>query len=86
MRPRHMITETEQIAKALDEAARRWPGDRNERKRLLVRLVEEGHRALREERKHAVAARLEAIRETSGILTDAYRDNELELLRADWPE
>jgi hypothetical protein len=81
-----MITETEQIAAALDEAARHWPGDRNQRKRLLVRLIEEGHRALREEREKGIAARLQAIRDTSGMLTGAYRDNELELLRADWPE
>src|SRR2546430_2026058 len=47
-RPRHMITETDEISEALDDAARRWPGDRHERKRLLVRLIEEGHQALRD--------------------------------------
>jgi hypothetical protein len=45
-RPRHLITETDQVAKALDDAARRWPEDRHSRARLLLHLVEEGHRAL----------------------------------------
>jgi hypothetical protein len=81
-----MITETEQIAQALDEAARRWPGDRHERRRLVIRLIEEGHRALREERENTVAARLEAIRATSGVLTGAYEEGYLERLREDWPE
>jgi hypothetical protein len=81
-----MITETEQIAAAVDEAARHWPGDRDQRKRLLVRLIEEGHRALREERENAVAERLAAIRATSGILPDAYDEGYLERLREEWPE
>jgi hypothetical protein len=37
-----MITETDDIAEALDEAARHWPGDRDERKRLLLRLIRKG--------------------------------------------
>jgi len=81
-----MITETDEIAEALDEAARHWPGDRHERKRLLLRLIEEGHRALREQDENDRAARIEAVRQTSGALTGAYRENELELMRADWPE
>jgi hypothetical protein len=80
-----MITETDQIAEALDEAARHWPGDRD-RKHLLVRLIEEGHRALRAQDEKARARRLEAIRATSGALTGAYEDGYLERLRADWPE
>ena len=78
-----MITETDDIAEALDDAARHWPGDR---KQLLVRLIEEGHKALRAQDEDVVAAQLEAIRETSGILTDAYEPGYLEKLREDWPE
>ena len=85
MRPRHMITETTEITEALDAAAEHWPGERNERKRLLVRLIEEGHRALREREEKLKAERIAAVRETGGALTDAYEDGYLEKLRADWP-
>ena len=53
---------------------------------MIVHLIEEGHRVLREERENAIAARLEAVRATSGILTDAYEEGYLERLREDWPE
>ncbi|MDQ1744816.1 MAG: hypothetical protein QOE23_3155, partial [Pseudonocardiales bacterium] len=48
-RPRHLITETDPVAKALDDAAKRWPEDRDSRAKLLLHLVEEGHHALIEE-------------------------------------
>ncbi len=35
-RPRHPVTETDEIAAILDEASRRWPGVRRS---LLIRLV-----------------------------------------------
>src|ERR1019366_8168817 len=37
-RPRHVITETDEIARAIDDAAKRWPEDRNSRARLLLHL------------------------------------------------
>ena len=43
-RPRHQVTETDEVARALDLAARRWPGE--SRGRLLVRLVEEAGEVL----------------------------------------
>jgi hypothetical protein len=79
-----MITETDQVARALDEAARHWPGER-ERRRLLLRLIEEGHRALREQNERARSARIAAVRATSGALTGVYEHGYLERLRADWP-
>jgi len=79
-RPRHTITETDEVARALDAAARRWPGET--RSRLLANLVETGAQALEDERE----ARLRAIRETAGTLTDAFPPGYLEDLRRDWPE
>jgi len=84
-RPRHLITETDPVARALDDAAKRWPEDRDSRAKLLLRLVEEGHRALAHHADQQRVARLAAIRRTSGALTGTYRAGYLEELREDWP-
>ena len=84
-RPRHLITETEQVARALDDAARRWPEDRDSRAKLLLHLVEEGHQLLLDQAARGMQRRLEAIRETSGALTGSYEAGYLERLRDDWP-
>ena len=81
-----MVTETDEVGRALDEAALRWPDDRDHRGRLLLRLIEEGHRALRQVEEHATADRVAAIREVSGALTGIYEADYLERLREDWPE
>jgi hypothetical protein len=85
-RPRHLITETDQIVRALDDAARRWPADRGNRTKLLARLVEEGHHAVLRQRDHDAAARRAAVDRTSAALTGAYCDGYLAELREDWPE
>jgi hypothetical protein len=84
-RPRHLITETDQVAQALDDAARRWPEDRESRAKLLVHLVEEGHRALLDQVDDRRRARLAAIKRTSGALSGVYDADYLERLREDWP-
>lgn len=81
-----MITETEPIAQALDEAAKRWPEDRDNRTKLLLHLVEEGHRAVHEDHERTVAARRAAILKWSGSLSGVYGKNYLADLREDWPE
>lgn len=82
-RPRHQITETEDIARALDGAARRWPGE--PRARLLLRLVELGSGALAREQDTELTERRAAIEETSGKYTGMF-GNDLSELREDWPE
>ena len=42
LRNRHMITETDQLANALDHAATVYPDLRDERAELLRRLIERG--------------------------------------------
>ncbi|WP_343709850.1 hypothetical protein [Mycobacterium sp.] len=82
-RPRHFVTETDDLAEALDEAARRWP--KLSRAQLLVRLALEGHRAAEhahDERRHR---RIEAVRTYSGCLTGVYGPDYLERIREDWP-
>lgn len=86
MRRRHVITETDEVARALDAAAKRWPEDRDSRAKLVLRLLHEGYRALGESAGKAAADRKEALRRTSGLLTGVYGPGYLEKLRQDWPE
>lgn len=78
-----MITETDQVARALDDAAKRWPDE--SRAKLLLRLLEEGHRAVVWQREDLVSARRDAVLDTSGTLTGVYGRDYLTELRADWP-
>lgn len=81
-RPRHTITETDEVARALDEAAERWPQE--PRGRLLVRLVEQGRAAISDERERALDERRRAIRESAGKLR--YPPGYLQRLRDEWPD
>lgn len=84
-RRRHLITETDQVARAIDDAARRWPGDSENRARLLLRLLEEGHRAVVDQQAGVVRERRAAVARTSGALTGLYGEGYLDDLRKDWP-
>ncbi len=83
-RRRHLITETEQVAQALDEAAKRWPAESGNRAKLLLHLLEEGHLAVVGQRESAIRERREAVARTSGALTGAYGEGYLDELRGDW--
>jgi hypothetical protein len=83
-RPRLTITETDEVAAALDAAASRWPEVRS-RRELLLRLVEQGRAVIDSDRDAAAARRREAIRRTSGALTGVFEPDYLERLRDDWP-
>jgi hypothetical protein len=80
-----VITETDHVAQALDDAARRWPEDRGSRSRLLQRLIEEGHQAVLDQTEARRTARRAAVEHTSGALTGTYQAGYLERLREDWP-
>ena len=82
-RPRHQVTETPEIARALDLAARRWPGET--RSRLLIRLVEVGTSALAEGHTETARHRSAAVDATSGKYADVFTDTYLADLREDWP-
>lgn len=83
-RPRHQITETPDVARALDLAARQWP--RESRSKLLLRLVHAGSTALHAERAEATRLRRAAVETTGGTYAEAFDENYLAELRADWPE
>lgn len=77
------MTETDDLAQALDAAASRWPG--LSRAQILVQLALEGHRAAQQAHDEKRRRRLAALREHSGMLTGAYGPGYLDRLRAEWP-
>jgi hypothetical protein len=84
-KPRHTVTETEDLAAALDAAARRWPEDAGSRTRLLLRLVEAGEQTINREHELDLARRRAAVERTAGALTGVYARGSLEELRDEWP-
>ena len=78
------MTETPEVARALDRAARCWPSEK--RSRLLIRLVQAGSSALEEGHTEETRHRLAAIDATSGKYADVFTDDYLAELREDWPE
>ncbi len=84
-RPRHTITESDEIAEALRDAAHRWPEDRDSPSVLLRRLVAEGHDALTERLDADARAHRASITATHGALSGVYPAEYLATLRDDWP-
>lgn len=84
-RPRFQVTETDAVARALDDAAKRWPDEAGSRAKLLLRLLAEGHRAVLSEQQQSAAAHRNAITRTSGACTGLYGEDYLGELRKDWP-
>lgn len=76
-----MLTETDDIARAVNDAALVWPELRGDRAALLRKLVEAGHASL--VGREGVRER---VRAAAGAATGTYpRDARAELL-AEWPE
>lgn len=82
-RPRHQITETPEVARALDLAAQQWPSE--PRSKLLLRLLRTGSAALEQEHSASHRGRLEAIEASSGKYADVFGEDYLTELRQDWP-
>jgi hypothetical protein len=84
-RPRHTITETQEVAQALDRAARHWPEDASKRGQLLLHLVQMGSSALEHETDDERLRHQAAVERTAGALTGVYPPGYLKRLRDDWP-
>ena len=82
-RPRYQITETPEVARALDAAAKRWPGE--PRSKLLLRLVHAGEKDLAKAEDDLVQRRRKAIELTGDKYAEAFPGNYLKELRQDWP-
>lgn len=82
-RPRYQVTETPDIARALDRAAQRWPGET--RSKLLVRLVTMGGGILKHDEHTQDLAHQAAVMASAGRYAEAFGPDYLTKLRADWP-
>ncbi|MGO1768945.1 MAG: hypothetical protein ACTHZX_03235 [Microbacterium sp.] len=80
--PRFQVTQTDDVARALDVAANEWP-DAN-RPELVTRLLQEGAAAIEHRRDESTAGRRRALAETRGLY--AYPAGSLDELRAEWDE
>ncbi len=81
-----MITESDALAKAIDDAARLWPELADERAELLRRLLDRGIEAVEAEHNERLEARRKAVLEVAGSLSGIWPANWREELRAGWPE
>jgi len=92
-RPRHVVTEVDEVAEALDEAAQVWPEYREQRGKLLQQLIAEGHKAIHLERERALERRRAAIKANAGFMGEHGRMDGLDSVTfvrqrrdGDWPE
>ena len=82
-RQRYQITETDEVARALDAAELRWPGE--PRSRLIVRLVIENGESLSEVSDVEAARRLAAVEAIAGTFPGLSNPSLLKELRDEWP-
>jgi hypothetical protein len=85
-RPRYTLTETPELARALDAAGSAWPELGNDRAALLRRLVETGYHAVVQRSDERLTSRRLALRRGSGVATGAYPADAAEALKSEWPE
>ena len=85
-RARHMITETDEIAAAIDAAAVRWPESAGERAELLRRLIGSGLADMQAQEVRRRELKREAILEAAGSMTGLWPEGWLRELRNEWPE
>jgi hypothetical protein len=77
------VTETPSVARAIDRAAARWPGE--SRSKLLLRLVDVGGETLEERERLDIDAHRAAVTASSGAYPDAFGPDYLAEMRKDWP-
>lgn len=80
-RPRHQVTETGELAAALEVAERRWPG--KSRSALIAALAEVGAEELEREESDRLEARRRLVEANAGGFE--FGEGYLDELREDWP-
>lgn len=84
-RPRHLITESDELRAALQVAGRRWPGASPAQLVMLLSL--EGGRALEAEDAERVQRRREAAARAGRILSGTGARAQMNAMREeDWPQ
>ena len=82
-RPRHQVTETPAVARAIDRAAMRWPGESRSKRRR--RRVDVGGETLEQHEQFEVEGHRAAVTASSGAYPGAFGPDYLPELRDDWP-
>ena len=83
-RPRHMVTETEDLSRALDEAARVWPEMADQRAQLLRRLIDIGMDEFSADVARSKEARQATVRGLAGTMTGTWPANWRKELLEEW--
>lgn len=81
-----MITESDELAHALDAAARIWPEYRNNRSELLRQIVRVGADRVEHKETERVAKRKAAIEASAGTFPSLWPVNWREQMRDEWPD
>lgn len=84
-RQRYMITESDELAHALDAAARLWPELRDNRGELLRRIVQVGSETIEHQESDRVARRRAAIAANAGKFKGLWPAGEARRLADEWP-
>lgn len=80
-----MVTETPEVERALDLAAKRWPGE--PRPRLVLRLIEQGAAQLEETNAAVLARRRAAVLSGAELVpSGTYPPNARQELLDEWPD
>ena len=85
VRPRHMITESDRLADAIDAAAVLWPSDGDERAKLLRKIIDAGIDAINSQSTQRRQSRLKAIVSIAGGLDEVWPEGWLDSARNEWP-
>ncbi|MFV0373443.1 hypothetical protein [Microbacterium sp.] len=86
MRPRHTLTETDDLARALDTAAQLWPECSGDRGALLRRMVAVGAGQVEASAAEQVARRHRALDALAGSVDSGGDPGHRDRLRDEWPE
>ena len=85
LRPRHMITESDRIAEALESAATLWPELGADRGLLLRKILETGAEAIEQQVRDRNESRRLAVAKSAGSLDGVWPANWRDELRDEWP-
>lgn len=81
-----MITESEELAAALDQASVKWPDVSSQRTELLRKLIALGVQSLNQDLDEKAQARLTAVNQVAGSMTNSFPSNWRERQLADWSD
>ncbi len=84
-RPRHTLTETDELAAALRVAGEHWPAQRDDRAALLRALVVRGAESLEREDQGQRDERERRVRSAAGAATGSFPAGAAAALRDEWP-